>query len=94
MVSFQRKVGPNGSIGDIDVETSSAIIEVTVMKRDKLGQIQKLMSNRDINPTGKPVILYAPSYGKFSTRDIINAGAYVAKTESELKNLLNSLRRP
>ncbi len=47
LVSFNKVVGLNGEIGEIDVETSNAIIEVTTHTARKLRQIQKLISNPD-----------------------------------------------
>jgi hypothetical protein len=32
LVDFNRKVGPEGAIGEVDVETSKAIIEVTTRR--------------------------------------------------------------
>ena len=49
------------------------------------------MSNKAINPLGKPVILYAPNYGKFAVQSATDAGAYVARTLPELEALVKSL---
>jgi hypothetical protein len=62
VIGFNRGFGPNNSIGEIDVETSQAIIEVTVAKSGKLGQVSNFIGNATFNPSGKPVILYAPNY--------------------------------
>jgi len=43
LVSFNKTVGLNGEIGEIDVETSNAIIEVTTQTARKLKQVQKLI---------------------------------------------------
>lgn len=94
IVAFQRKVGPNGSIGEIDVETNNIIIEVTSSPKGKLPQITKCLSDKNINPAGKKVILYAPNCGKFAIRDIIRAGAFVAQNEAELLALIASLGGP
>ncbi|MHC5733027.1 MAG: hypothetical protein ACYTXY_55150, partial [Nostoc sp.] len=47
LVGFNKAVGLNGEIGEIDVEISNAIIEVTTQTARKLKQIQKLISNPD-----------------------------------------------
>lgn len=94
MVSFNKEVGLNGSIGEIDVETANAIIEVTTQNSRKLKQIQKLISNLDLNPLSKPVILYAPNYNTTPAQDIINAGAYVVRTQQELLELLHRCGEP
>ena len=88
LVDFNRKVGPNGATGEVDVETGRAIIEVTTRRTGKLKQIQKLLSHPDMNPSGKSVILFAPNYGRSATEDIINAGAIVVRTQEELLSVL------
>jgi hypothetical protein len=91
LVDLNRKIGPNGATGEVDVETSRAIIEVTTRRAGKLRQIQKLLSHPDMNPSGKPVILFAPDYGPSATADIINAGAIVVRTQEELLSVLATL---
>jgi len=91
LVSFNKVVVLNGEIGEIDVETSNAIIEVTTQTARKLRQIQKLISNPDLNPLKKPVILYAPNYKITPAQDIIATGSYVVRAEDELLELLFQL---
>jgi len=91
LVSFNKQVGLNGSIGEIDVETAKAMIEVTTQVSRKLKQIQKLICDPDLNPLSKPVILYAPYYKDTPDQDIINAGGYVVRTQQDLVNLLRQL---
>lgn len=91
VVSFNKAVGLNGEISEIDVETSNAIIEVTTQTARKLKQIQKLISNPDLNPLRKPVVLYAPNYKLTPAQDIIAAGSYVVSTHDELLELLSQL---
>ena len=88
---FNKAIGSNASIGEIDVETSKAIIEVTTQSTGKLGQIQKIITNAEMNPSGKPVILYAPNYGGTAGRAITDAGAYIVRNEQELIQLLQNL---
>ena len=57
----------------------------------KLKQIQKLLSHPDMNPLGKPVILFAPNYGRTATQDITNAGAIIVRTQEELLRVLATL---
>jgi hypothetical protein len=94
VISFNKEFGPNASIGEIDVETPDAIIEVTRAERGKLRQIRKLMGNPQLNPAGKPVILYAPNYLQTAGKDVSNAGAPVVRTPEALINLLRSKGRP
>lgn len=64
LVSFKRKVydASGTEIGEIDIETSNAIIEVTSGKQGKLQQLTKELSNPLMNPEHKKIILYAPNY--------------------------------
>ncbi len=91
LVSFNKTVGLNGEVGEIDVETSNAIIEVTTQTARKLKQVQKLISNSDLNPLNKPVILYAPNYKFTPSQDIIATGSYVVSSQDELLELLSIL---
>ena len=91
LVSFNKTVGLNGEVGEIDVETSNAIIEVTTQTARKLKQVQKLISNSDLNPLNKPVILYAPNYKFTPAQDIIATGSYVVCSQDELLKLLSIL---
>jgi len=92
VLSAGRQVGLNGSTGEIDLETDEAIIECYSASNGKLAQIKKLVRDAAMNPSGKPVVLYAPSYGGMAARDIVAAGAMVAKTPDELVAILKSLR--
>jgi hypothetical protein len=91
LVDFNRKVGPEGVIGEVDVETSKAIIEVTTRRSGKSRQIRKLLANPAINPAGKPVILFAPNYGPHATRNISDLGVVVVHTIEELLEVLSQL---
>jgi hypothetical protein len=91
LVDFNKKIGPNGSIGEVDVETTNAIIEVTISPSGKLDQITKLRSNPNFNLSGKPVILYAPNYRGTPEKAITSVGGYVVRTQQELLNLLKKL---
>ena len=91
LVDFNRKVGPEGAIGEVDVETSKAIIEVTARRSGKSRQMRKLLANPAINPAGKPVILFAPNYGPHATRNIFDLGVVVVHTIEELLEVLAQL---
>ena len=88
LVDFNRKVGPEGAIGEVDIETSKAIIEVTTRRSGKARQIKKLLANLAMNPAGKPVILFAPNYGPHATRNISELGVVVVRTIEELLGVL------
>jgi len=92
-VRFTRnvKVGPNGAIGQKDFETDQAIIEVTIQRSGKLNQVTKLMAHPQINPTGKPVVLFAPDYGRLAAADISARGGIVVNQGTTLLDDLNLL---
>jgi len=91
LVDFNRKVGPEGAIGEVDVETRKAIIEVTTRRSGKSRQMRKLLANPAMNPAGKPVILFAPNYGPHATRNISEFGVVVVRTIEELLGVLLQL---
>jgi hypothetical protein len=88
LVDFNRKVGPEG---EVDVETSKAIIEVTTRRSGKSRQMKKLLANPAMNPAGKPIILFAPNYGPYATRNIAELGVVVVRTIEELLGVLLQL---
>ena len=67
---------------------------MTGQKSGKLTQIRELMGNPQLNPTGKPVILYAPNYLRTAGKVVSDAGASVVRTPQELINLLRSKGTP
>src|SRR5207248_2131553 len=85
LVDFNRQVGPNGATGEVDVETTRAIIEVTTRRTGKLKQIQKLLSHPDMNPLGKPVILFAPNYGRTATGEEAMPKPFALISSSDIK---------
>jgi hypothetical protein len=91
LVAFNRKVGPEGAIGEVDVETSKAIIEVTTRRSGKSRQVTKLLADSAMNPAGKPVILFAPNYGPHATRNMAELGVVVVRTIEELLGVLGQL---
>lgn len=92
---FNRKYGPNGSLGEIDIETNKAIIEVAGgRKYTKEGQLEGLINNRIKNPTGKPVILLATQLSGKQVALARQTGAIVVRTEYELKQVLRGLGEP
>jgi hypothetical protein len=90
LVSFERKVyNANGvEIGEIDVETSNAIIEVTTSPQGKLQQLLKELNNPLMNPTGKQVILYAPKYSRQADQLFASYGIKIVRSLQELMDYL------
>jgi len=89
--SFQKQIGINGSVGEIDIETDVTIIEVTNASARKGQQIDKLINDPQMNPSGKAVILYAPNYGQAAGQSVIGLGAHIARSPAELVNLVRRL---
>lgn len=73
---------------DIDIEVPQAIIEVTSKRSGKLEQIEQRVTNALINPTGKPVILYAPNYLGTAGAAVEGAGGLVVRNLSDLVALV------
>jgi hypothetical protein len=91
VMQFQQKIGKYGSIGEIDVSTDKAIIEVFIGRKGKLQSIEDKINIQQLNPRGKPVILYAPNYQSTAAKNIINSGAQVCRNIEDLINVLNRL---
>jgi RHS repeat-associated protein len=95
LVSYGRvEIDPvlGKTTGDVDVESPNAIIEATVSTGGKAAQILKLLTNTQLNPEGKPVILYAPKYTSLALQAIEKtlsaeqwANFYLAKTPEDLR---------
>ena len=85
--AFQHEVRVHGRlVGEIDVELETAIIEVASGKgRRKFQQIQRLQQNRDLNPTGKPVVVFGPQMRRGLVRQLEEIGARVVHTFNELE---------
>ncbi len=94
LVGFNRVIVDPATgevIGEIDIETSNAMIEVTTGPGGKLSQIQKYLNNRVMNPGGKKVILYAPNYGGQAATDIEALNVPVVKNLRDLFDWLRNL---
>jgi hypothetical protein len=49
-----------------------------------MDQIQQLLTDPNRNPSGKPVIVYAPGLGDRVTQQLENMGVYVARNQDQL----------
>lgn len=93
LVNFQKEFRVNGKrIGEIDIELDKVIIEVTsgVGKR-KVGQTTKLIGNEALNPSKKPVILFAPNITPGRIKAVEQAGGKVFTNINELDRFLRNL---
>lgn len=57
ILNFRLELGPNGSIGEIDIETRQAIIEVFKGEQGKYKKVMELVTDARKNPLAKQVIL-------------------------------------
>lgn len=97
LVRFHERVWdgtPPLCIGEIDVETHAAIIEVTTATRGRLGNVRALLHDQVINPTSKPVILYAERYNHRARSAVEQIGGYVVHSERELLDMHRRLGGP
>jgi hypothetical protein len=67
---------------------------VTVQRDGKLTQVKAFINDPLMNPTGKPVILYAPNYLRTAGKAVSDAGASVVRTPQALINLLRTKGTP
>jgi hypothetical protein len=94
LISFHREVvdpTTGKEITDIDVETPYAFIEVTNAQQGKAQQLDTQRTNPYVNPSGKPVILFAPRYKPAGVTYMKNSGIPYAKTFEQLKQLLEEM---
>ena len=72
--------------GELDVETPGAIIEAksgNTMK-GQLTNLQRYLTDPYLNPSKKPVIVYAPNIGQRAAQQLTNMGFYVAQNQDQL----------
>ena len=93
ITGFKRELGPGATIGEIDIETNRAIIEVTRSPGGKLRQANKFIGNTTRNPEEKAFIVYAERYSSQAEAHISKRGGYVVRSEGELMDLLGQLDR-
>ncbi|MEG3974038.1 hypothetical protein QT970_05375 [Microcoleus sp. herbarium8] len=93
LISYGRKeFNANGRlVGEVDVETSNAIIESTISSGQKAEQIAKLQTDRLLNPGNKPVILFAPNYTDAAQAEL-PSGVRVFRTEQGLLDYVTNLK--
>jgi hypothetical protein len=93
LVSFNHKIIDSAGIeiGEIDVETSNVIIEVSKTDRRKNQQVLKEMNNKLINPMEKQVILFAPDYSHAADQQFKDKGIPIIRSYKDLFDYLRSL---
>jgi len=94
LTNFEKKYGKNGKDGEIDAETDKAIIEIANGKKagGKAAQINRNKNSAITNPSGKPVIMYAPNM-KTNALNMVRkeTGSVVVRNMDELKQALRDL---
>ncbi|MBO2458859.1 Flp family type IVb pilin [Actinomadura violacea] len=95
--NFEKKYGPNGKDGEIDIETNKSIIEVANGKnaKGKVSQATRNTGNPITNPSGKPIIIYAPNMKYGAIKNLrLKTNATVVQNMDELKQALRDLGEP
>ncbi|OKP84859.1 hypothetical protein A3842_07815 [Paenibacillus sp. P3E] len=93
VVGFRGKIlGEARVVGDIDVETSKYIIEVTAGKSSKTSSEFEKYFQSAMNPQNKGVILYAPNLNSTKIEGIKKAGVIVIQNMDDLLKLINGKR--
>ncbi|MBY0372979.1 MAG: hypothetical protein K2Q23_03230 [Bryobacteraceae bacterium] len=77
---------------EVDIETSDALIEVKTGSRANIGQAEGQLRDRQVNPDGKPLIVYGPRLGWGARAAYENKGAKVVRTPQEVIDLLKKIR--
>lgn len=93
IVAFQYKVldpRTDQEVGEIDVETSTHIIEVTDQGDGFLQKISKLKNDPLLNPRRKKVVLYAPHCTPAAAREVVEESIPVIQS---LERLLEYLKK-
>ena len=97
--SFNKKFGPNGADGEIDVELTNAIIEVSVgLKKGKKARIQReRLLSETLNPNQKPVIQFSKSDKRMTSaqrQHLLDSGLHdVATSFDELDAIIKALHQ-
>ncbi|MEU4827525.1 hypothetical protein AB0H37_37165 [Actinomadura sp. NPDC023710] len=95
--NFEKKYGPNGNQGEIDIETNKAIVEVANGRqaKGKVSQATRNKNNPVTNPQSKPIIVYAPNMKYGAVKNLrLQTGVTVVQTMDELKKALRALGEP
>ncbi|WP_285701210.1 hypothetical protein [Actinomadura sp. NBRC 104412] len=81
-----------GRLGQIDIETNKAIIEVSNgTNANKATQVKSRLSDPRINPSGKSIVVYAPKWTYAQVKEYASQGITVVRNEGELKRYLRGL---
>ncbi|ROS04617.1 hypothetical protein EDC56_0123 [Sinobacterium caligoides] len=97
--NFNKKFGPNGADGEIDVELPNTIIEVSVgLKKGRKARIQReRLLSETLNPNQKPVIQFSKSHKRMTSaqrQHLLDSGLHdVAASFDELDEIIRDLHQ-
>lgn len=65
LIRFNQKFGPNGSLGEIDAESSEAIFEAkSGSLKNQIRDLESKFKSRITHPDRKPFVIYAPGWNE------------------------------
>lgn len=76
---------------EVDLRLATALIELTLLSKGKVSQLQNSYSSDEVNPHHLPVILFAPNYSATAATEalrLVNFPLLVARTKAELDRAL------
>jgi hypothetical protein len=95
IIAFQRKVFDPVTkleVGEIAIETSTHLIEVTNESDGVLEKLLTLKNDPVFNPEQKTVVLYAPSYSRQAARDVVEESIPVIQSLEQLSAYAQKIR--
>lgn len=94
IIAFQYKIlDPltHVEVGEIDIETSTALIEVTNASEGALEKLCQLKYNPHLNPKRKKVVLYAPQYVPAAAREVVEEGIPIIQSLERLQEYIRRI---
>lgn len=95
IIAFQRKVidpMTGLEIGEIGVETSLYLIEVTTKSDGCLQKLLMLKNDPRFNPSRKRVVLYAPYYTPQAAREVVEESIPIIQSLEKLSTYIKKTR--
>jgi hypothetical protein len=87
IIAFRHKVldpMTDLEVGEIDVETSACIIEVTNQSEGLHEKLLRLKIDPLLNPEQKKIVLYAPNYSQQAAREVVEESIPVIQSLERL----------
>jgi len=95
IIAFQHSVldpDTGRPVGEIDVETSTCLIEVTNARDGSLQKLLKLKHDPLLNPEQKKVVLYAPDYAPHAAREAVEESIPVIQSLPRLLEYVKKMK--